>query len=269
MEGNVSVLLSSHRSAILDAWHQRILLDFRSVAALLGSDATRAQCRAIFDHLIAGLGAESPPPTDRVLEDLCGWMANHQLTPAETTLLVLSLKRPLISVLGDALSGGELIEAITVVDHQVDTLAVGVFSSYLALREATIAGHRQAFEEISAPVVRIWDQIILIPLVGMLDSERTQLMMETLLSSLEAIQARVAILDISGIPVVDTLVARHLVTAASAVRLMGAECIITGIRARIAQTLVELGVDLGGLMTRTTLADGLAASLKLTNQSIG
>ncbi|MBF0243000.1 MAG: STAS domain-containing protein [Desulfamplus sp.] len=109
----------------------------------------------------------------------------------------------------------------------------------------------------------------MIPLVGMLDSSRTQQMMETMLGALEDYQSRVAILDISGIPVVDTLVARHLITAASAARLMGAECIITGVRARISQTLVQLGVDLSGFITRSTLADGFATALKITGQQIG
>lgn len=109
----------------------------------------------------------------------------------------------------------------------------------------------------------------MIPLVGMLDSTRTQLMMETMLTALEDNQANVAILDISGIPVVDTLVARHLVTAASAAKIMGAECIITGIRAKISQTLVQLGVDLSGFSTCSTLADGLRMALASTEQRIG
>ncbi|MCP4106767.1 MAG: STAS domain-containing protein [Desulfobacteraceae bacterium] len=118
------------------------------------------------------------------------------------------------------------------------------------------------------PVVKVWDRIIMVPLIGMLDSERTQMMMEILLEALENLQAKVAILDISGIPVVDTLVARHLITAASAAKLMGAECIITGVRARIAQTLVQLGIDLGGIVTCTAMADGLQLALEMTDQKI-
>jgi len=155
------------------------------------------------------------------------------------------------------------------VNTLIDRLGVFTFSVYQESREELMREQQRAFMEVSVPVVRIWDRIIMIPLVGMLDSSRTQQMMETMLTALEDYQSKVAIMDISGIPVVDTLVARHLITAASAARLMGAECIITGIRARISQTLVQLGVDLSGFITRTTLADGLQLALKMTDQKIG
>lgn len=127
---------------------------------------------------------------------------------------------------------------------------------------------QKAFMEVAVPVVKVWNRILLVPLIGVFDSARAQLVMETLLTEIEETQAKVAILDVSGIPIVDSLVAKHLIRTVSAVKLMGAECIITGIRSRISQTIVQLGVDLSEIITRTALAEGLKVALDLTDQKI-
>jgi PAS domain S-box-containing protein len=127
---------------------------------------------------------------------------------------------------------------------------------------------QKAYYEVSTPVVNIWSKILMVPLIGIFDARRAQLLMETLLQGLEAAQARVAILDISGIPVMDTLVAKHLLSTVSAAQLMGAECIITGIRPGISQTLVHLGIDLAGVETKTTLADGLETAFNLAGLKV-
>lgn len=125
---------------------------------------------------------------------------------------------------------------------------------------------QKAFMKVSVPVVKVWSRILLVPLIGIFDSARAQLVMETLLTEIENTQAEVVILDVSGIPIVDSLMAKHLIRTVSAAKLMGAECIITGIRPKISQTIVQLGIDLSGITTRTTLADGLKVAFDLTNQ---
>src|SRR3990172_8215439 len=127
---------------------------------------------------------------------------------------------------------------------------------------------QKAFMEVAVPVVKVWNRVLLVPLIGVFDSARAQLTMETLLTAIENTQPKVAILDVSGIPVVDSLVAKHLIRTVSAVKLMGAECIVTGIRSRISQTIVQLGVDLSGITTRTALAEGLKVALDMTEQKI-
>ena len=127
---------------------------------------------------------------------------------------------------------------------------------------------QKAFMEVAVPVVKVWNRILLVPLIGVFDSARAMLLMETLLTEIENTQAKVAILDVSGIPIVDSLVAKHLIRTVSAVKLMGAECIVTGIRSRISQTIVQLGIDLSGITTRTALAEGLKVALDLTDQKI-
>src|SRR3972149_1266054 len=125
---------------------------------------------------------------------------------------------------------------------------------------------QKAFMEVSVPVVKVWNRILLVPLIGVFDSQRAELLMEMLLTELENTQAKVAILDVSGIPIVDSLVAKHLIRTVSAAKLMGVECIVTGIRSKISQTIVQLGVDLSGITTRATLEEGLKVALDLTNQ---
>jgi len=127
---------------------------------------------------------------------------------------------------------------------------------------------QKAFMEVAVPVVKVWNRILLVPLIGVFDSARAELVMETLLTEIENTQAKVAILDVSGIPVVDSLVAKHLIRTVSAAKLMGAECIVTGIRSRISQTIVQLGVDLSGITTKTTLAEGLQVAFDITEQKV-
>ncbi len=284
MEKRIAALLTERSEEILAAWRQRIVLDARHVMEQAGVESVDGICRNLLTLLIATLyrepaaperDAAGPDPSDPArgaderLDAVGRRLGEKGVTPMETARFIFSLKDTLSPLLAEKFEGVELIAALETAHRRVDALAIRSLTTYLAAREEIIDDQRRAFREVSVPVVRIWDRIIMIPLVGMLDSERTQLMMQTLLSALEDLQAKVAILDISGIPVVDTLVARHLITTASAVRMMGAECVITGVRARIAQTLVELGIDLGGFVTRMTLADGLATALQMTDQRIG
>ncbi|HLA01069.1 MAG TPA: STAS domain-containing protein, partial [Thermodesulfovibrionales bacterium] len=163
-------------------------------------------------------------------------------------------------------------EEIGICQTIANQVAIAIENAHLYEKEQRamelLKEQQKAFMEISVPVVKIWNRILLVPLIGVFDSARAQLTMETLLTEIEDTQAKVVILDVSGIPVVDSLVAKHLIRTVSAAKLMGAECIVTGIRSRISQTLVQLGVDLSGITTRTSLAEGLKVALDLTEHEM-
>jgi len=139
---------------------------------------------------------------------------------------------------------------------------------YQRAREEVIARQQQDMLELSTPVVKLWDGVLALPMIGTLDSARTQVVMETLLQRIVETGSAVAILDITGVPTVDTLVAQHLLKTIAAARLMGADCIISGVRPQIAQTIVHLGVDLGNVITKATLADAFALALQRTGQTV-
>lgn len=275
MNREIATILSKNRNDIFELWNKQLIIQAKSLVEIIGLDETRVRTRNMLGLFIDALpekGDETHQSYQQIndlLMELSRKMNEQNVTPSETAVFVFSMKDAIFPVLQNHFEGKEFAEAIILINRFIDQFGLSTFEIYLDSREEVITEQQKAFQEVSVPVVKIWDRIIMIPLVGMLDSERTQLMMETMLSYLEESQSKVVILDISGIPVVDTLVARHLITAASAVRLMGAECVITGIRAKIAQTLVQLGVDLGSFMTRTTLADGLQSALELTGQKIG
>ncbi len=267
-------IIQANRPAILEAWQQQLIVNARPLVAELGLNTVKQKTDQVLRLLCEALMQEAETDTERfaetyeMLDAIIRQVDLINLSFEEIATFILALKAVLYSLLVEK-AGLAPVDYVLPVTARFDNLLLHCFSFYLETREELIREQQRAFMEVSVPVVRLWQQIIMIPLVGMLDSSRTQQMMETMLGALEEYQSKVAILDISGIPVVDTLVARHLITAASAARLMGAECIITGIRAKISQTLVQLGVDLSGFITRSTLSDGLQLALKLTDQKIG
>jgi rsbT co-antagonist protein RsbR len=165
----------------------------------------------------------------------------------------------------DADALGREIWALT---RALDKLGVYTTEIYQKTREAVISRQQQELLELSTPVVRLWDGILALPLIGTLDSERTQVVMENLLQNIVDTGSGIAIIDITGVPLVDTLVAQHLLKTVAAARLMGADCIISGIRPQIAQTIVHLGVDLADVISKATLADAFAVALQRTNQKV-
>jgi len=150
----------------------------------------------------------------------------------------------------------------------IDSLGMHTVKVFQKTREEVIGRQQEEMLELSTPVVKLWDGVIALPMIGTLDSARTQIVMESLLQRLVDTGAEIAIIDITGVPTVDTLVAQHLLKTVTAIRLMGAECIISGIRPQIAQTIVHLGVDLQGVTTKATLADALAIALKQVGLSV-
>ncbi len=188
----------------------------------------------------------------------------------ETASFIFSLKKPLFAALrADAGKDADsLADQVWKATELLDALGLHTVKAYQKSREEVINRQQREMLELSTPVVKLWDGILALPMIGTLDSARTQVVMENLLQKVVETGAHIAILDITGVPTVDTLVAQHLLKTVTALRLMGAECIISGVRPQIAQTIVHLGVDLQGVTTKANLADALALALKRTGSSL-
>jgi rsbT co-antagonist protein RsbR len=207
-------------------------------------------------------------PVREFLEELSKVRARQGYAPIETAMFVFSLKDPVFSAIQDANGKGDLIGTTMAASRLLDALGLYTTDAYQRSREDIISRQQQELMELSTPVVKLWDEILALPLIGTLDSARTQVVMENLLQEIVATGAAIAIIDITGVPTVDTLVAQHLLKTVAAARLMGADCIISGFRPQIAQNIVHLGVELNDVITKATLADAFALALIRTGQSI-
>lgn len=205
-----------------------------------------------------------------MLEDLSRSRAAKGETAGDTNQFVLALKRPLFDALQrrQGETPERLIAGIWSISTLVDRLAQHTATTFQKSREEIIRRQQDDLLELSTPVVKLWEGVLAVPMIGVLDSNRTQIVMETLLQSIVDTGSGLAIIDITGVPTVDTLVAQHLLKTVTAIRLMGADCIISGIRPQIAQTIVHLGIDLQGITTKATLADALSVALLKTGWRI-
>jgi rsbT co-antagonist protein RsbR len=185
-------------------------------------------------------------------------------TARETATFVFSIKRPLFTAIREELSKDSAAMAAEMwsTTESVDELGLYTAEAYIKSREETIRRQQEEMLELSTPVVKLWDGILALPLIGTLDSARTQVVMESLLESIVQTNSQVAIIDITGVPTVDTVVAHHLLKTVTAARLMGADCIISGVRPQIAQTIVHLGINLLDITTKATLSDAFALAMK-------
>ena len=210
-------------------------------------------------------------PTLDLLRDISSRLTKHGLTPTEVAIFIFSLKKPIFDKLQAATAGDAESFAREVWNANLILDRLGLFTTEVALknREEMISRQQAEMLELSTPVVKLWDGILALPLIGTLDSERTQVVMENLLQEIVRTGAGLAIIDITGVPTVDTLVAQHLLKTVAAARLMGAECIISGIRPQIAATIVHLGVNLGEVITKATLADAFAVALRKLHLFVG
>ena len=205
-----------------------------------------------------------------LLAEVSAARVRQGFTPTETATFVFSLKQPIFERLHRELSADpeQLAEEIWQTSVLLDRLGLYTTEMFQKGREQLIARQQQEMLEISTPVVELWQGILALPLIGTLDSARTQIVMENLLARIVETGAEIAIIDITGVPTVDTLVAQHLLKTVAAARLMGAECVISGIRPQIAQTIVHLGVDLQDVVTKGTLADAFAVALRRSKLAI-
>lgn len=189
----------------------------------------------------------------------------------QTANFIFALKGPLFALLQKhfAKKPAQLAEQLWVVSELLDSLAMYTIRTYQKSRESVIKRQQEELLELSTPVVKLWDGVLALPMIGTLDSQRTSVVMESLLQRIVDTGAEIAIIDITGVPTVDTLVAQHLLKTVTAIRLMGADCIISGVRPQIAQTIVHLGLDLQGVVTKANLADALKLALTRLGVSIG
>ncbi|MEJ8826102.1 STAS domain-containing protein [Variovorax humicola] len=253
----------------------RLWLDDLSTSSPLGAIGAGAtsDAQALLAGLRSGFHADADPAK---IED-AGWSAlraalesvskSHAAQGAsagETSHFVLALKKGFFKVLQERLGqdSQKMFGAIWTVSSLVDQMAQWTVTTYQATREDIIRRQQDELLELSTPVVKLWDGVLAVPMIGTLDSSRTQLVMESLLQRIVETGSEIAIIDITGVPTVDTLVAQHLLKTVTAIRLMGADCIISGVRPQIAQTIVHLGIDLQGIVTKASLADALALAIR-------
>jgi rsbT co-antagonist protein RsbR len=209
------------------------------------------------------IGSSNFAQVRELLSDISQSRASQGFTPSETAIFVLSFKRPVIARLQkDAKDAQALWNETWKFNELLDKLALYTTEVFVKSREEIINRQQQDMLELSTPVVRLWEGILALPLIGTLDSARTQVVMESLLKKIVETNSQVAIIDITGVPTVDTLVAQHLIKTVTAARLMGADCIISGIRPQIAQTIVHLGVNLSDVTTKSSMADAFLIALQ-------
>jgi rsbT co-antagonist protein RsbR len=266
---------------VLDERQKDLLRDWMAAQSGIGGNISESEFRAQlreFLHLLRDATAVSNGNLDQpawretreFLADLSRTRARQGFTPSDTAMFVFSLKEPLIARLREeiGMDADGLAQEMGNVSRLLDALGLYTVEVFQRSREEIIARQQQDMLELSTPVVSLWDGILALPMIGTLDSARTQVVMEALLQRIVERQAAVAIIDITGVPTVDTLTAQHLLKTITAARLMGAECIISGIRPQIAQTIVHLGVDLGGVTTKASLADAFRLALQRTGRAV-
>ncbi len=259
-------LLRTHERSLLDAWigAQRaagMRVDLLDETTILANSAellrriTVASAQGIGD-----LRESHWQPVRALLERFSFDQSRAGLTPSQTATFVFSLKEPLFTLIQNECD--DPLAEIWAATRLIDALGLYSMESYVSGRETVIREQQESMLELSTPVVELWDGILAIPLIGALDSNRTQVVMESLLEKIVETESDIAIIDITGVPTVDTMVAQHLLKTVTAARLMGAQCIISGIRPQIAATIVHLGVDLGDVITKASLADAFRLALR-------
>lgn len=272
-------ILQKDERAVLTEWMQLQLSTSTMRRDLMSEEQLRQESQRFLKEFRAGVASgeltdisqSSWSGAHEVLRELSQSRAAQGFTASETAMFVFSLKQPLFGRVAAALigekDGARFRDETWALTTVVDKLGLYTTEVYLEQRERIIARQQQEMMELSTPVVELWDRVLAVPLIGTLDSARTQVVMESLLQRIVDSGAEIAIIDITGVPTVDTLVAQHLLKTVEATRLMGADCIISGIRPQIAQTIVQLGVDLN-VVSKATLADAFALALRRLGSSL-
>ena len=268
---SVESLLRDRREALLDAWLSAQLAVPGVRTDLIGADELRVESDRFLTALAEAVAADSAghdisgpnwSPVREFLTELSSSRATRGFTPTETATFVFSLKEAIFHALRGEDGGTQLAETLWTATQLIDALGLFTTEAYLRSREQVIQRQQEELLELSTPVVKLSDGIVAVPLIGTLDSARTQVVMESLLERILETDSAIAIIDITGVPTVDTLVAQHLLKTVAAARLMGADCIISGIRPQIAQTIVHLGLELEDVTTKSSLAGALIVALE-------
>jgi len=276
--GNVlGEVLKADQAVILQQWIEAQTTTASMRSELLSRGELHEQSRRFLTALVAavnegGVDASGPPyaAIRQQLEEMSFERARLGYTPVETAMFVFSLKQPVFARLRDRYLSDPagLVDRTWETTVLLDTLGLFTTDVFQRAREKIIARQQEEMLELSTPVIALWKGILALPLIGTLDSARTQVVMESLLQRIVDTGAPLAIIDITGVPTVDTLTAQHLLKTVAAARLMGADCIISGIRPQIAQTIVHLGVELSDVVTKASLADALAVALKRSGLAV-
>jgi len=259
--------LQKRKKQILEDWMNLQLADASLREDLMSNEELREQSSELIDALLKAINDKNISAIDssdfetvyEILSGISISRARQGFSPRETGIYVFSLKEALLKNLQYEYPDDPkaMVEILLKVNKLMDNLGVITFETFIKGREEIILRQTDEISEISTPVIQVWDGILALPIIGTLDSARTQVVMENLLQVIVESGSTIAILDISGVPAVDSLVAQHLIKTVAATRLMGAECIISGIRPEIAQTVVHLGIDLSNIVTKATLANAL------------
>jgi len=274
MSSPIQQALQHNKEGLVQAW-----LDQSRISDPVLAKAASREAGEIISAIAQALAEGADPAqfssnawggAKRVLGDLSRSRAARGQTAGETSSFVLSLKRPLFAHFQTEMASdpSAAIDAIWSTTLLVDSLAQHTVTTFQQAREEIIVRQQEELLELSTPVVKLWEGVLAVPMIGTLDSNRTQVVMETLLQKILETESELAIIDITGVPTVDTLVAQHLLKTVTAIRLMGADCIVSGIRPQIAQTIVHLGIDLKDITTKATLADALSLALQKTGWRI-
>lgn len=269
--------IRKHERDLQANWLQQMSASVRR-SDLMKDTELHTQTRDFLSSLVEGLRSGSTTDLDapawermrELLRSISSSRAVQGFTPSETATFILAFKQALFQVLRKELAGSpdDMFQEIWTGTLLLDKLAMFTTEAYTATREQLIRRQQQELLELSTPVVTLWQGIVALPIIGTLDSARTQVVMESLLQTVVQTNSRYAIIDITGVPTVDTLVAQHLLKTITAARLMGAECIISGVRPQIAQTIVHLGIDLTQVITKAKLSDAFALCLQKSGRSV-
>jgi rsbT co-antagonist protein RsbR len=269
-------ILRQHEETLLNDW-TREQSRVKELNSRLPESEVRTQSRRFLQLVqeastrgnLVEIDGDAYRDVRKFLEEISASRASLGFSPSETATFIFSFKQPLFAQIRTSLSNPE---------HQVDEIwnatllldKLGLFTTemYQKAREAVILRQQEDMLELSTPVVKLWDGVLALPIIGTLDSSRTQTIMESLLERIVETGSELAIIDITGVPTVDTLTAQHLLKTVTAARLMGAECIISGIRPQIAQTIVHLGVELGDIVTKANLADAFRVAMQRTGHIV-
>jgi len=271
-------ILKKSQSQILDEWIKQQLAEGGARKDLIKDAELRKQSEEFLSQLQRGtqsgemvnIKAPAWSATLELLGDLARQRERMGFSPSETALFIFSLKEPLLTQVRAELSKEpeSMINESIGISALLDKLGLYTTEVYQAAREEVIRRQQEEMLELSTPVVKMWDGIVALPLIGTLDSARTSVVMESLLQRIVETGSEIAIIDITGVPTVDTLVAQHLLKTVAAARLMGADCIISGIRPQIAQTMVHLAIDLSAVTTKATMAEALKTALMRTGHRV-
>ncbi len=269
----IGALIARHRERIQAQWLRELTAQkTASPKGRLASQDINGQATEFLDELTSAATSATSNDVSKAewsgvrgfLEQLSRDRVQAGFTSEETATFIFSLKRPVYdAAMSDSgRSSQSTVSDLWAITELLDQLGLHTVKTYQRSREELINRQQEDMMEMSTPVIKLWDGILAIPLIGTLDSARTQIVMESLLRRIVETESQIAIIDITGVPTVDTLVAQHLIKTVTALRLMGAECIVSGVRPQIAQTIVHLGVDLQNITTKANLADALALAFK-------